>query len=237
MYTAEEAAQLLALNADSESEADLSVNSNASESSEEESSIPAYPAESSSKSSESESDHPRSSQLISKDGLHAYTTDPPSSSRRTSELNLFKATPGIPHNLSRSLGSPFDFFKAFITRDIMEQIIVSTNTMVQNPISEEEMWLWIAANLFLGICKSKNASIEEMYSLDMGIPFLRKRKFLSQNFFYNTYKVMPQRRFSEICSKVRFDTRATRNRDMKDDAISTVWNPFIQNCIRNYVPF
>lgn len=156
-----------------ESESELEDNEDISE--EDDNSIDPYPEDS---EYLDEIDVPlHENAIISKDKLYEYSTNTQRSNRRINGLNLFTAHEGLPRQLATRISSPFDSLKIFITSDIIGQIQTSTNYSLETPIIEKEFWVWIAANLFLGISKSKNASVDEMFSTEFGIPFLQQRNF------------------------------------------------------------
>lgn len=172
MSTRKESVSILATpNYMEETESDFDDNESVSE--DENISIAAYPEDSD--YSDDIDAQPSEDAIISKDNIFEYSINSERSNRRSPALNLFTAQEGLPKHVASRISTPFDCFKILITRDIIDQILTSTNTVL--PIAEEELWLWTAANLYLGISKSKNASIAEMFSPEFGLPFLQKCKF------------------------------------------------------------
>ena len=49
--------------------------------------------------------------------------------------------------------------------------------------------------------------------------------------------MIAQCKFKLLCSKVRFDIRSERNRNFREAPIRIVWEQFITNCVKNYVPY
>ena len=168
MYSANEAAVFIA-NALDESSDELSEDI----SEQNDQTIAPFPDES--ECSLSEVENKLSDVITSKDRLFDYSETARTSMRRVSAVNTFTAKHDVPKNVASAISTPLDSLKMFITPNILEQIIVSTNSVLSSPIDENNLWLWIGANLFLGISKSKNASVEEMFSKEFGLPYLRSR--------------------------------------------------------------
>ena len=178
MFSPEEAAGLiLASNVESENDSGDANTSSSEESDEDlQSSIEPYPSSSEDSNAASITDQEVDEDpgFVSKDGLYNYSPTAPQQRQRVSAVNLFKATPGIPRSVNSRIFTPLDCIKQFITPEIIGQIVSSTNTQLESETSDGEIWKWIGCNLFMGIVKSKNASVEEMYSNEYGIPYIRK---------------------------------------------------------------
>ena len=169
----------------------FSQSSVSDESQYDDSSITPYPTSDETDSS-SEENYPK---IHSKDGLFEYSEIPSTSFRRTSNLNLFTAKPGLPKRTNALISTPLDALKLFISEEVVSQIIASTNLTLEKPLNTSEFWLWVAANLFLGVQKSKNASVEELFSSEYGFTYLKN--------------IISCKRFSTICSNIRFDDKST----------------------------
>ena len=177
MYTSEEAAALLVTELHSSSEGE--VDDCPSCSSEE--SIAPYPDPT---DDESDQTYETLAEMISKDKCFEYSHEPRANNRRISALNIFTETNRIPKSIKPRVTSPFEILKLFITSDIVTQILESTDVAMNPPMTQEDFWLWIAANYVLGISKSKSASVREMFSTEFGLPILQKCKISYFVFYY-----------------------------------------------------
>ena len=121
-----------------------------------------------------------SDSLLSKDGLFQFSLTPPSKRGRPLAQNQVTDQQGIPKNVSSKIFSPLSTFEQFITTDIIETILDSTNhylaihTQESFRLSEKDLWLYFAALFYLGIMKSKNSSSADMWDKEKGIPYLSK---------------------------------------------------------------
>ena len=98
MYTPQEAADLI-VNANEafDSDCDESEDSGDGFSDNEVGNPDFIYSDSSDTASESSPYKADSESFLSKDGYYKYTDEPPTNRRRISQVNIFKATPGIPH--------------------------------------------------------------------------------------------------------------------------------------------
>lgn len=144
-----------------------------------------------------------------------------------------------PSILGRGAVDILDTFHLFVSDEILLAIVRYTNDYAalyntQNPGWTGERWTnidiielkaFIACLLFCGLSKSRHESYDQLWSTDIGRPFLRACLSLS--------------RFTIICKFLRFDDRATReDRRMRDKlaAIRDIWEIFVQRCRSCYIP-
>lgn len=82
--------------------------------------------------------------------------------------------------------------------------------------------------------KSKNLSLQEAWNTTKGLPFLSKSKVFI--LLIKVLLVIPFKLYKTISANIRFGKRDSRNRSIKDAPIRIVWQHFIVNCMKNYVP-
>lgn len=130
--------------------------------------------------------------IISKDGKYKYIRKAKSDQRRVLALKYFLDKPckqviiglsntlfqGISRKILQKITSPFATLETFLTPDIIDQILNPTNSVLENQLSENYFLLYIGALVLFGISKSKNASIEEMFTVVFGIPYIWSRSFI-----------------------------------------------------------
>ena len=124
--------------------------------------------------------------FISKDGNFHFTTLIPKNRGRKMAHNIVKKPAGIPRFVNSRMFSPLSSIQQFLTEDIVNKIIDSTNAYIENNTNEtfrlslNDFWLYIGALFYLGIMKSRNSSSIDMWDKEKGIAYLSKRN----NIFY-----------------------------------------------------
>ena len=119
---------------------------------------------------------------MSKDKYFIYSKCVPEQRGRSSAQNTFSRPSALPKMVEKTVVSPFTALKKFISPDIVKQIVESTKAYAASKgkiflFNESHFWLWVGANLFTGIMKGKNTSLEEIWNEKTGIPYLSKSKF------------------------------------------------------------
>ena len=104
----------------------------------------------------------------SKDMFHVYRNSPMRPNRRTANFNILTANPGLPQSVNSLVTTPFESLKLFLTHDLVTHIVRCTDEKINFSFGFSDFWLWIGANLFMGLSNSKNASVEEMYDQKYG---------------------------------------------------------------------
>lgn len=166
--------------------------------------------------------------LYSKDRTEKYSTSPRHPTGRTPRQNLFNKQPGFTKKCLRNAETAIGAFNMFISSDIKEQIVRSTNAFIRlgsdstKQINQGELDRFIGIILLIGLLKGKNQYRREYWSDEYGIPKIKAS--------------MPLSRFEQICAKLRFDIRNTRNTSDRLAPIRIVFGSFVQNCMRNYTP-
>ena len=130
--------------------------------------------------------------FISKDGNYQYTTLTPKNRGRKMAQNIVKKPAGIPRFVNSRIFSPLSTIQQFLTEDIVNKIINSTNNYLEKNTNEtfrlslNDFWLYIGALFYLGIMKSKNSSSIDMWDKEKGIAYLSKRNniFYINSFYY-----------------------------------------------------
>ena len=63
---------------------------------------------------------------------------------------------------------------------MIKHIVNSTNVFLENStksmITDDDLWLWIGANFYLGLMKNKNSSLQQLWNTEKGLPYLSKSK-------------------------------------------------------------
>lgn len=117
---------------------------------------------------------------LSKDKKLEWTSTPPRKQVRAMKQNLVEnLNYGVPQNIKHQIFSPLTSFKQFITDDIISKITIATNIFLEKrnnklKVDESDIWCWIGANFYLGLMKTKNASVQQLWNKERGLPFLSK---------------------------------------------------------------
>ena len=92
-------------------------------------------------------------------------------------------------------------------------------------VSLGELEIFLGLVIARGFLGARNLPLKSMWSKEWGVPL-----------FSNS---MPRDRFLEILRFLRFDKKEERSERLKNDKfalVSSVWNSFIDNCIKAYKP-
>lgn len=128
-----------------------------------------------------------------------------------------------------------DFFKSFITDEMLDLIVTETNQYITNEnkavthVTKNEILAFFGILLAAGKNHNRKQHISELW----------KSNKLFQQHFYTA--VMSRNRFTTIYSKLRFDNRETRSERIntsgcRDEAIKFIFDKFTKQCIKNYSP-
>lgn len=170
-------------------------------------------------------------EMISKNGLVRWRRTPYSTSGRQRAANIFRQHPGPSRQIRQSSASANEIFENFITPHMIRNIMQHTNAEGRRRNSawknadEEEIRKFIGLLLLSGVYCSKNEAISQLWSLKDGRPIFRQS--------------MPRDRFTDLCSRLRFDDAQTRVERRADDKLAPfreIWDCFISKCKSNYVP-
>ena len=125
-----------------------------------------------------------------------------------------------------------DFFHAFITMEMISDIVRHTNAEGFRRFGERwqdtcvsEICKFIGLLLLAGVYTSKNESVKQLWNGENGRPIFGK--------------AMPRDRFVRLSSMLRFDDRESRSERRATDKLApfrSMWNKFISKCRSNYVP-
>lgn len=174
---------------------------------------------------------PHQSTLSSKNGTILWNSMPEDRRGRARAVNVLRQTPGPTRYISQNCSSAQDCFMEFITTEMLNEIVSSTNERgrlhTQNWIDTdiEEITKFIGALLLAGVYLSKNEPVAQLWNRQDGRPIFSQ--------------IMSRNRFSQLTSALRFDERSTRNERRSRDKLApirTIWNKFIVRCRRNYIP-
>ncbi|XP_067101197.1 piggyBac transposable element-derived protein 4-like [Osmerus mordax] len=168
---------------------------------------------------------------LSKKG--SYWNEHPPIQGRTRSHNILRSCAG-PAPGSRSI-SPKDAWDMFITDEIIDEVLKCTNLEGRRAaaakgkewrsVDKEEFMAFIGLTVLAGGNKSWDVALRELF-LD---PL--------QNTVYKA--TMGLRRCEDICSFLRFDDKRTRALRQETDhmaAFRYVWDCFLTNCRRRFIP-
>ena len=142
--------------------------------------------------------------------------------------NIVKFHDGFTKYALKLADTPFKAFTAFITSEMLNIIVESTNDYIGNNrpnqecVSMENLLKFIGASLHIGLMKRKNMDVREFWSKKYG-----------QSVIFNSISMTC---FERISANLRFDIRNSRLRNDKLAPIRTIWDMFITNCQKHYVP-
>ena len=126
-----------------------------------------------------ESDQLPTPKLQSKDKLFGYSTQVPNQVGRTQAHNLYSVGNYLPRSVDSRIYSPLSALKCLISQNIVDLVVNSTQTCLDSigrsfNFTEKDFWSWIGENLFIWIMKGKNASLEGLWDVETGVPYLNK---------------------------------------------------------------
>ena len=187
-------------------------------------------------SSESEDDsvhleeNQNSSTIISKDGNIVWKRQPlqQSTGRRT-VCNIVRSQRGPTRYAIRNIDTIASAFQLFMNNNISETIIKYTNQEGARvfkkewiPLDKKEFDRFLGCLLLIGVYKSKNEAVTELWSHENGRPVFNK--------------TMPRNRFTSLLRVLRFDDAAKRRREKLPDKMSPIrkvfeaWTDTLQMC-------
>ena len=151
---------------------------------------------------------------------------------RASSSNVFSERPGPTSYCHRSVvnGSPYSTFHLFIDEHMLRCIQKHTINHRKKDNDDfdlhvDELESFIGLRFALGVLVGKNTPVKQLWSKEWG-----------QLIFRNT---MSRDRYQEIMKHLWFDDFFSRRQRRETDKfclISEVWNCFIENCKKCYVP-
>lgn len=176
--------------------------------------------------------------VTSKSGYVWHTRPQVSSRTRTPARNIIAPfTPGPTHEAAQAT-TPSQCFGLFVSDEVIGEIVTWTNAKIdrmagqfarQNPTvrntSPPEMRALLGVLIFSGYRRDNHLSTKEVWSPTTGAAFYRA--------------AMSEARFAFLLSCLRFDNEATREARRQHDKfapIRSVWDRFISDCKKHYVP-
>lgn len=159
--------------------------------------------------------------------------------RRLSRNIMGRYTPGPAHE-ARGVVDPGEAIKLFVTDAIVQECVTWTNKRIQltagrmatqrqagtyGPTEPREILALLGVLIAAGQQRDNHLSLLEMWSAVTGCPLYRA--------------AMSKGRFEFLVSCLRFDNPDTRVERLKEDKfapVRKVWDMFIDNCRRLYVP-
>lgn len=173
--------------------------------------------------------------LYGKDGTRWEKIDINNRNRgRVQQQNVWKARPGpTSYSTSKVLnGSPLSAFSIFVDEKMLRHVQRCTNEEGKRVTGDqawhvtlEEMEKFIGLLITRGIIGGRNLPVKELWSKSWG------------NSIFN--KTLPRHRFCEIMTHLRFDMKSERRRNLVSNKFclaSEIWEPFIENCQKAFVP-
>ncbi len=168
---------------------------------------------------------------------YEWSKEMPTNRGRRGRENILRQREG-PLNAARNVTVILDSFSLFFTEEMLDLIIGHTNNFAEHylenggwmadrwsPIDKIELRAFMSCLLFAGVSRSNNESLEQMWSLEFGRPFLRA--------------VMGFQRFTMIMKFLRFDNKQDRSQRIGRDKMAHVrelWELFMQKCRTCYNP-
>ena len=126
---------------------------------------------------------------------------------------------------------PYSAFKLFFNETMLRHVQKCTQTEARRQTNSPNWAISIdELEIFLGICYargvlSQNIPLKKLWSNDWGCPLVQK--------------AMTRDRFLDILRYLRFDDKSTRKSRLATDKFalaSSLWEPFIENCKKSYIP-
>lgn len=148
--------------------------------------------------------------------------------------NVFRQTPGPTNFARRNVleDSPLSAFSIFVNESMLRSIRTNTEAEARRRLRNETWTLSLGElDTFLGLIiargflAARNLPVKSLWSKEWGVQFFQN--------------AMPRDRFLEILRYLRFDKKEERSERLVSDKfalVSSVWNPFIENCIRAFKP-
>lgn len=178
----------------------------------------------------------RKKYVYGKDKYKWSINTPETRGRRLSETIILPTA----KNASVSAHTPYEFWNALFTDEILEIILKHTNEEVakflpdvidedrdshQRSVTMNELKAFLGILYLLGAGKNNHVSIKELWGREFGISLCKA--------------AMSKERFHFISCRIRFDDKTTRAERRAIDNLAPVreiWDIFIKNCELNYSP-
>lgn len=181
--------------------------------------------------SEEEDEHVPGKIIKGKNG-HIWSTELPCRTR-TTKRNIVLRVPG-PRDAAKHITTELEAWKLFFGPDIIGIIVLCTNMEIQrqkenyvdncgfvNDTDADEILALIGLLYISGCRKDNHMTTVEMWS-----------KFAPE-----VYRcILSETRFRFLVSCLRFDDKSVRNRADKFSPMRNIWDIFISNCTKYYVP-
>lgn len=180
-------------------------------------------------------EEPHERSFIGKDGTRWTKIDLNNQPRgRIQQQNVLKVRPGpTAYSTSRVLnGSPLSAFRIFVDEKMLRHVRRCTNEEGKRAtgnqawhVTLEELEKFIGLIIARGIIGGRNIPIKELWSTSWGCAMFNK--------------TMPRHRFCEIMTHLRFDMKTERRQNLASDKFclaSEIWDPFIENCQKAFIP-
>lgn len=194
-----------------------------------------YISSESSQSSMEEDDTETPRSLKGKDGTQWNLTEANLATRGKKQFQNVKSfNPGPTSYCSTRIKDEnhLSAFRVFFSESMMKNILKCTiaeaqkvNKNKQFVITLDELDKFIGLIITRGVIGGRNLPISHMWDKFWGCPLFNK--------------TMPRDRFSEIMKYLRFDLKSERRKNLETDKfclVSNLWNSFIENCQKAYIP-
>lgn len=126
---------------------------------------------------------------------------------------------------------PYSAFKLFFNESMLKHVRKCTEIEARRQTESSDWSISLdELEVFLGICYARGVlspkiPLKKLWSNDWGCSLIQK--------------AMPRDRFIEILRYLRFDEKSTRRTRLATDKFalaSSLWEPFIENCKKSYIP-
>jgi len=153
---------------------------------------------------------------------------------RLQAQNIVRIRPGpTAYSVRNVVGdSPLSAFKILFDESMFRHIQKCTNAEGQRVTKEKDWFVtldeldkFIGLVICRGIIGGRNLPLKSMWNISWGCPLFNK--------------TMARTRFLEIMKYLRFDLKTERRQHLATDKFclaSQIWNPFIENCQKSFIP-
>ena len=183
-----------------------------------------------------------------KDKKSWWQAEKPNSAVRTGPQNIIRERPG-PRGLALQEKTPYEFWELFITPEMLELLVEKTNLLIRDKrknytqkskardTDNLEMEAFLGLLLLTSTYHSNRMNLDDLWTTDgTGIDVFWLTNPLSTSLHLHQLVLHPFR-FLLCC--IRFDDKATlASRKLLDKLapIRDLFETFVQNCLRNYLP-
>jgi len=156
----------------------------------------------------------------SKDGRLTWNSTPvKEASGRLGAQNVLQNAPGPTLYAIRNVDSPLSAFQLFMRSSVLQEIVKWTNkegSLVYGEnwkdVTDKELLCFLGLSILSGVYKSRNESIQQLWSLEDGRPIFNRG--------------MARNRFQQISRAMRFDDAIRRKEHRDNDKLAPIRRVF-----------